>query len=209
MASEASDLYARFGRNVDAGKIIFEEGEEGDQMFIIQAGRVKVSRTIDGKQQILAILEKGDFFGEMAIISRIKRTATVSALEPVKLLAFNREGFLDMINKNAKIALNVIDKLCRRLQRANQQIQHLARKDPKGLIAMNLSFAFQSAEASRGDLFLDRTVDEFSQNLDLTRDQVKAVLAAFAKKGVVSISANTLTLVDGKQLEALSEQFGA
>ena len=209
MPAESSDLYARFGRNVDAGKVIFEEGEEGDQMFIIQGGRVKVSRTIDGKQQILAILEKGDFFGEMAIVSRLKRTATVSALEPVKLLAFNREGFLDMITKNAKIALNVIDKLCRRLQNANLQIQHLARRDPKGLIAMNLSFAFQSAEANRGSLFLDRTVDEFSQNLDLTRDQVKAVLNTFAKNGIVAISANTLALVDGKKLEALAEQLGA
>ena len=74
---------------------------------------------------------------------------------------------------------------------------------------MNLRFAFQSAEASRGSLFLDRTVDEFSQNLDLTREQVKTVLAAFAKNGIVSISANTLNLTDGKKLEALSEQLGA
>jgi DNA-binding transcriptional regulator LsrR (DeoR family) len=74
---------------------------------------------------------------------------------------------------------------------------------------MNLKFAFQSAEANRGSLFLDRTVDEFSQNLELTRDQVKAVLAAFAKNGIVSINANTLALTDGKKLEALSEQLGA
>jgi hypothetical protein len=73
---------------------------------------------------------------------------------------------------------------------------------------MNLKFAFQSAEASRGNLFLDRTVDEFSQNLDLTRDQVKTVLATFAKNGIVSINANTLSLTDGKKLEALSEQLG-
>jgi DNA-binding transcriptional regulator LsrR (DeoR family) len=74
---------------------------------------------------------------------------------------------------------------------------------------MNLKFAFQSAEANRGSLFLDRTVDEFSQNLELTRDQVKAVLATFAKNGIVSINANTLALTDGKKLEALSEQLGA
>jgi len=204
-----SDLFSRFGRNVDAGKIIFQEGEEGDQMFIIQDGSVKVSRNIGGKEQILAILHKGDFFGEMAIVTRVKRSATVTALGSVKLLAFNREGFLNMINKNARIALNMIDKLCRRLQNANLHIQHLARKDPKGLIAMNLKFAFQSAEANRGSLFLDRTVDEFSQNLDLTRDQVKAVLENFAKNGIVAISANTLSLADSKKLEALSEQLGA
>ena len=99
MPGESSDLFSRFGRNVDAGKVIFQEGEEGDQMFVIQKGRVKVSRSIGGKEQILAILEKGDFFGEMAIVARIKRTATVSALEPVRLLAFNREGFLDCLRQ--------------------------------------------------------------------------------------------------------------
>ncbi len=203
-----SDLFSRFGRNVDAGRVIFREGEEGDQMFIIQDGSVKISRNIGGKEQVLAIFDKGDFFGEMAIVNRVKRTATATALEPVKLLAFNREGFLNMINKNAKIALNVIDKLCRRLQNANLYIQHLARKDPRGLIAMNLKFAFQSAEANRGSLLMDRTLDEFSQNLDLTRDQVKAVLEDFAGNGLIAISANTITLNDSKKLNALSEQLG-
>ncbi len=204
-----SNLFSRFGRNVDAGKVIFSEGDEGDQMYIIQDGTVKISRIIGGKEQILAIFGKGDFFGEMAIVNRVKRSAAATALEPVKLLAFNREGFLNMINKNAKIALNMIDKLCRRLQNANLQIQHLARRDRKGLIAMNLNFAFQSAEAGRGCLFLDRTVDEFSQNLDLTRDQVKAVLEEFARAKIISISANTITLSDAEKLHILSEHIGA
>lgn len=204
-----SDIFSRFGRDVSAGKIIFGEGEEGDQMFIIQEGSVKVSRNIGGKEQILAVLAKGDFFGEMAIVTRVRRTATVTALEPVKLLAFNREGFLDMINKNPKIALNVIDKLCRRLQNANLHIQHLARKDPKGLIAMNLRFAFQGAEGGRGALYLDRTLDEFSQNLDLTREQVRTVLDDLVQNGTLSIKSNTITLVDGGKLEQLSEQIGS
>src|SRR3990170_7035206 len=166
-----SDLFSKFGQNVEAGKIIFREGEEGDQMYIIQEGRVKVSRSISGKEQVLAILGKGDFFGEMAIVTRERRTATVTALEPVKLLAFNREGFLNMINKNAKIALNVIDKLCRRLANANLHLRHLARKDIRALIAMNLSFAFQGVGEGEAELPYDRTVADFCQNLDLAMDQ--------------------------------------
>ena len=206
MASE-SDLFSRFGRNVDAGKVIFREGEEGDQMFIIQEGQVKISRNITGKEQILAVLGKGDFFGEMAIVSKIRRTATVTALTPVKLLAFNREGFLNMITKNAKIALNVIDKLCRRLQNANLHIKHLARKDTKALIAMNLRFAFQGAAESGATLLYDRTVDEFSQNLDLTLDQVKSTLESFVRSGLLDIQGNGIHLVDEQRLDALAEQL--
>jgi CRP/FNR family cyclic AMP-dependent transcriptional regulator len=204
-----SDLYTRFGRDVDAGRAVFREGEEGDQMFIIQAGRVKVVRSIAGKEQILAVLGKGDFFGEMALLTKTKRTATVMALEPVRLLAFDREGFLNMINKNPKIALNVIDKLCRRLQHANLHIQHLARKDPKGLIAMNLKFAFQSAGADAagqaGGLLWDRTVDEFSQNLEITQEQVRAALEDLARRGVLEVAGNTITLLDADRLDAIAE----
>lgn len=223
-----SDLFVRFGRDVDAGRAVFREGEEGDQMFIIQAGRVKVARSIAGKEQILAVLGKGDFFGEMALLTKTRRTATVTALEPVRLLAFDREGFLNMINKNPKIALNVIDKLCRRLQNANLHIQHLARKDPRGLIAMNLKFAFQSAGAlagagaagaagvvggaagaaavaGGGSLLYDRTVDEFSQNLEITQDQVRAALDDLARRGVLAIAGNTITLVDATKLDAMVE----
>ena len=206
MAAE-SDLFSRFGRHVDAGRVIFQEGEEGDQMFIIQEGQVKVSRNISGKEQILAILGKGDFFGEMALVTKIKRTATVTALSPVKLLAFNREGFLNMITKNAKIALNVIDKLCRRLQNANLHIKHLARKDAKALIAMNLRFAFQGAAESGAVLLYDRTVDEFSQNLDLTIDQVKSTLDGFVRMGMLEIRSNAIHLVDEQRLDALAEQL--
>jgi CRP/FNR family cyclic AMP-dependent transcriptional regulator len=206
MAAE-SDLFSRFGRDVDAGKVIFKEGEEGDQMFIIQEGQVKVSRNISGKEQILAILGKGDFFGEMAIVSKIRRTATVTVLTPVKLLAFNREGFMNMITKNAKIALNVIDKLCRRLQNANLHIKHLARKDTKALIAMNLRFAFQGAAEAGATLLYDRTVDEFSQNLDLTIEQVKSTLEAFVRAGLLDIQGNSIHLVDEQRLDALAEQL--
>jgi CRP-like cAMP-binding protein len=213
-----SDLFVRFGRDVDAGRAVFREGEEGDQMFIIQTGRVKVARGIAGKEQILAVLGKGDFFGEMALLTKTRRTATVTALEPVRLLAFDREGFLNMINKNPKIALNVIDKLCRRLQNANLHIQHLARKDPRGLIAMNLKFAFQSAGAAAvvgggagaaggpgPALLYDRTVDEFSQNLEITQDQVRTALDDLARRGVLSIAGNTITLLDTTKLDAMVE----
>jgi CRP/FNR family cyclic AMP-dependent transcriptional regulator len=206
MASE-TDLFSRFGRNVDAGKVIFGEGEEGDQMFIIQEGQVKVSRNISGKEQILAILEKGDFFGEMAIVTKVKRTATVTALSAVKLLAFDREGFLNMITKNARIALNVIDKLCRRLQNANLHIKHLARKDIKALIAMNLRFAFQGASERGASLLYDRTVDEFSQNLELTQDQVRSTLDGFVRAGMLEIQGNGIHLLDEQKLDSLAEQL--
>jgi CRP/FNR family cyclic AMP-dependent transcriptional regulator len=201
-----SDLFSRFGQELQAGTVIFREGEEGDQMFIVQGGRVKVSRSIGGKEQLLAVLGKGDFFGEMALVTRERRTATVTTLEPVRLLAFDREGFLGMINKNPKIALNIIDKLCRRLANANQHLRHLARKDARGLIAMNLRLAFQ-ASAGEG-LELERTVGEFAGNLELDPRQVRAVLEELGRDGIVRLAAGSMELADEARLNLISEPLG-
>jgi len=206
MVPVESDLFSRFGRELQAGTVIFKEGEEGDQMFIIQGGRVKVSRPIGGKEQLLAVLGKGDFFGEMALVTRERRTATVTALEAVRLLAFDREGFLNMINKNPKIALNVIDKLCRRLAYANRHLRHLARKDARGLIAMNLRLAFQAAGGGR--LELERTVEEFALNLELDSAQVRGVLEELAQAGIVRLAAGSMELADEARLNLISEPLG-
>ncbi len=153
-----SSLFNKFGRHVPNGQIIFKENEDGEQMYIIQEGSVKISKYIAGKEHILAILNKGDFFGEMAIVSRMKRTATATAVGEVQLLAFNREGFVAMIEKNAKIGLNIIDKLCRRIDSANQQIKMLVKKDIKSLIAMNLYYLCQSSEEYE-NLYYDKVTD--------------------------------------------------
>ena len=205
MVPVESDLFSRFGQQVPAGTVVFKEGEEGDQMFIIQDGRVKVSRAIGGKEQMLAVLGKGDFFGEMALVTRERRTATVAALEAVRLLAFNQEGFLNMINKNPKIALNIMDKLCRRLAYANQHLRHLARKDARGLIAMNLRLGFQEAG---GALDRERTVEDFASKLELDPLQVRGVLEDFARGGIVRLAAEAIELADEAGLNGISEPLG-
>lgn len=206
MVPVESDLYARFGQRAEGGTVIFQEGEEGDQMFIIQEGLVKVSRPVGGKEHVLAVLGKGDFFGEMALVTRERRTATVTALEPVRLLAFNREGFLNMINKNPRIALNIIDKLCRRLAYANQHLRHLARKDARGLIAMNLRLGFQAAGG--GELDLERTAADFADNLELEAGQVRSILEEFARSGILQMEAGRIRLEDQARLNAISEPLG-
>jgi CRP/FNR family cyclic AMP-dependent transcriptional regulator len=206
MVPVESDLYSHFGKQEEAGTVIFQEGEEGDQMFIIQEGRVKVSRPIGGKEQVLAVLGKGDFFGEMALVTRERRTATITALETVRLLAFDREGFLNMINKNPKIALNIIDKLCRRLAYANQHLGHLARRDARGLIAMNLRLGFQAVGG--GEVDVERTVADFSRNLELEEGQVRVILEEFARGGILQMEAGRIRLADEARLNAISQPLG-
>ncbi|MEW5817470.1 MAG: Crp/Fnr family transcriptional regulator [Spirochaetota bacterium] len=202
-------LFKKYGKVVDTGKIIFREGEEGDQMYIIQEGSVRITKRIDEKEHTLAVLGKGDFFGEMALVNRVKRTATATAADTVKYLEFNREGFIGMIEKNAKIALNIIDKLCRRLQQANLQIHHLKKHDEKGLVALNLYYAF--AEAGMENAVLDhiKVTRDISINLDLSPETVFSYLKEFQKHEIVKLEEKNMTLIDSEKLSTLAESENA
>ncbi len=202
-------LFNKYGQEISSGRIIFREGDEGTQMFIIQEGKVRITKQIGGKEHILTVLGKGDFFGEMAIVNLVKRTATATAVGNVKLLAFDRQGFVGMIEKNAKIALNIIDKLCRRLQNANVQIQHLVKRNEKGLVAINLYYAFMEKGMENASLALDRTVDDISVILELPAKKVTDYLEELHKETILSIDANTIRLLDKAALEKLTESVRA
>ena len=198
-------LFEKYGQTTNAGKAIFHEGESGDRMFIIQSGRVRISKMIDDREHELATLEKGDFFGEMAIVSRINRTATATAVNATQLLAFDRQGFTGMIEKNAKIALNVIDKLCRRLENANSQIQLMFQRNQRSLIALNLHSKFRDRPANEQHLPLDKAVEQISLNLETPGKLVSSYLDGFVAAGILSIKGNVIRLIDGRKLSQLAE----
>lgn len=202
--SADTDLFDKFGNSIPAGEIIFREGDEGDKMYIIQKGEVQVLKTINNTEHILAVLIRGDFFGETAIVTRSLRSATVKAATSVELLAFDREGFSSMIEKNAKIALNIIDKLCRRLQNANLQIQHLVKKDEKGLVGLNLLYRFKAAGGEEAQLPYEKTVKDISLNLEILPEGVEGVISGLADEGILSIIGDEIGLSDMGRLSEIS-----
>ena len=201
----AINLYDKYGMVVDSGKEIFRENEVGNVMFIIQEGSVRITKTIDGKPHILSVLGKGDFFGEMAIVTRVKRTATATAAGTVRLLSFDREGFLSMIAKNGRIALNIIDKLCRRLQAANAQIQHLVKRSENGMIGLNLYYAFAENGMEQARLDVHKISRDMSINLAISQENIIIFIKQLEKTGSVALDGNVLILKDRAWITSISE----
>jgi CRP/FNR family cyclic AMP-dependent transcriptional regulator len=113
----------RYPRNTT----IVEEGLAGDYMYVIREGRVKVTKlSEDGREKILEFLEAGDFVGEMALLERAPRSASVKTLAPVRLLALSRTDFLATLRRNPDLALAVIEVLCGRLRTQNDQASALS-----------------------------------------------------------------------------------
>src|SRR5258708_20446196 len=97
-----NEIFQKYGRDYAAGEKIFAEGEVGAEMFIIQTGKVRISKKSKDGEKTLVILEEGDFFGEMAVIDKGPRSATATATEETKCIVLNEELFDQQIQNNAR-----------------------------------------------------------------------------------------------------------
>jgi len=107
--------------------VIFEDGSLGDYMYLIQEGQVKITKmSEDGREKILEILGPGDFTGEMALLDREPRSASVKTTTACVLLALSRQDFLGLLKQNHELTLELIRELARRLREADEQIRGLS-----------------------------------------------------------------------------------
>jgi CRP-like cAMP-binding protein len=117
--------FAKFLTHFQKGHVLFHEGEEGDEMFIIQSGRVAIKKKVKEQETVLATLEKGDFFGEMAILERMPRSASAELVEDGDLIVISGETFGDMIKANPEVAVRMLRKYSIRLRETNKQLENV------------------------------------------------------------------------------------
>jgi CRP/FNR family cyclic AMP-dependent transcriptional regulator len=109
-------------REYQKGDRIIQEGDLGGEMFIIKSGSVDVIKKDGKKEFFLATLERGDFFGEMAMLENVSRTATVIARETTQLIALNIGSFLIKIKKDPSFAFNMMQKMSNRIRILNEKL---------------------------------------------------------------------------------------
>jgi CRP-like cAMP-binding protein len=104
--------------HLEAGEFVFRAGEKGESMYIIQEGEVEILLETGGQEQRLALLSEGDFFGEMAVLEELPRTASARTLTPCTLLRIDRATFDQLIRQDPEIAVRLLRKLSHRLRLA-------------------------------------------------------------------------------------------
>ena len=111
-------------RDVGTGTPLFRTGDEGDAMYLIENGRVRICVTDEDKKEIvLAELARGDFFGEMAIIDGKKRSADAVIAEDARLAVLSRDNFLHFIQSNPMVALEMLSATFSRLRTTDRMLQ--------------------------------------------------------------------------------------
>ncbi|MCP4130062.1 MAG: Crp/Fnr family transcriptional regulator [bacterium] len=125
-----SKLFKYFGTTAQKGDYLFKEGEEADYLYLIHKGRVKISRMISNNvEEIIKVLEEGEFVGEMAVIDSLPRSADAIALEECQLIRMDKLSFDASIRENHQFAVTFIQFLSQRLRNTNEGVTSLTIKN--------------------------------------------------------------------------------
>jgi len=135
-------------RIVEAGEVVFNEGEKGERMYVLLEGSIELKVKVDRGEAVIKVVDTpNDFFGEMALIDGRPRSATAVAAVKSKLLAVDGPTFEAMIVTNGKFALKIIKVLSQRLRSTNEHVEDLIETGPKERITRGMSdFAARHGE---------------------------------------------------------------
>jgi CRP/FNR family cyclic AMP-dependent transcriptional regulator len=211
----AAALFERFGVTFPAGTILFKEGEPGKEMYVIQTGRVQLTRTVRGREKHLATLPAGEFFGEMSIINKQPRSATATAIEESHCLVLDARTFEAMIRGNAEIAIRMIKKLAARIAQANSQVEALLVQDLNHRIVHQLRALADAGGQSDGPgVRVDISVEDLAELIAASPRDVREGLERLEKAMLVKKEPGSISIAEvgklGEFLEFLDmkERFG-
>ena len=190
---------------ISKGGILFKEGDEGEHVYVIVNGKLKLGTSSgDGRENLLSILGPGEMFGELSLFDPGPRTSTATAVTDAKLLSLSHEKLIPWLKGNPEVSLHLLARLAQRLRRTNEAVGDLVFSDVPGRVAkalMDLGARF--GKQSDEGLFVhhDLTQEELAQLVGASRETVNKALADFAGRGWLKLDGRAVLITDVERLE--------
>jgi CRP/FNR family cyclic AMP-dependent transcriptional regulator len=187
------------------GDVLFSEGDEGDRLYIVTEGKVKLGRSsVDGRENLLAILGPGQMFGELSLFDPGPRSATVTAVTDCTMQSLSHEELGSWLDGRPEVARGLLSQLAGRLRRANDVVADLVFSDVPGRVAkalLDLSSRFGRIADDGVHVHHDLTQEELAQLVGASRETVNKALADFASRGWLRLEARSVVLLDVDRLK--------
>jgi len=204
--SERQSLVASMVKvELNRGEVLFDEGENGDRLYIIEEGKIKLgSSSGDGRENLLAILGPGEMFGELSLFDPGPRSLSASAVSDSVLYELEHTALVRVIEERPVVAKHLLTALARRLRRTNEALADLVFSDVPGRVAkalLDLSTRFGERVDEGIRVAHDLTQEELAQLVGASRETVNKALADFAGRGWVRREGRAVVLLDLDRLE--------
>ena len=203
-----NDVQALIGQfeilEAPAGTVLFREGEPGEHLYVVLAGKVKLGRhALDGREILVAVMGPADEFGELSLFDPGPRTATATVLTDARLASLPKQALQDWVQTRPQIALRLLWVLARRLRRADTMLANLIFVDVPGRVAKQLlELARRFGHADPDGLRVDHglTQLELAQLVGASRETVNKSLAEFTARGWLRLEGKTIVILDQQRL---------
>ena len=183
--------------------MIFSECQSGADMFIIQEGQVKISKVVDGNEVVLALLKKGDMFGEMALLENKPRSASAIAHEDCRLMTVNRQNFDQMVATQPQLIARLTTMLADRLWSMHRQLANTQLREPLYKLIDMLALQVEKAKitlAPNIQYQTDLTPYDLANMCGIPKDQQATCLYQFTVDPHVKLVQNKIMVPDCLEL---------
>jgi CRP-like cAMP-binding protein len=187
--------------HVPKGTTIFRQGDPGNEMFVVAEGAVRLTLGANGSEREIAVFRKGEFFGELSLLTGAARSASAEAVEDSVLLTIGRDAFAMMVQDDIDIVFRMMHIQAERLSRTNRPIEELTRQVGRIRILAEGLRRFLCANQSAVAVDLD----ELSARLQIGKAEVVDTVAAAARGGGGTLAGDRWHIAVPQHAEALSE----
>ncbi|MDD5724074.1 MAG: Crp/Fnr family transcriptional regulator [Syntrophales bacterium] len=194
-------------RSLKKGEALFRKGDEGTSLYIVRSGSVKIVFPSEmGDEVAAAVLSEGDFFGEMALLDGMPRSADVVALEPSELLALNQKDFLAFLKGNEGAILSIFSYLSMQLRRTDKLLEdshflNISTRFARRLVELAHKYGRRREAGKAVEIDLRLTQKDLASIVGTTRESINKELRVLREKGLVDTEGDTLQILDLERLE--------
>lgn len=167
-------------RRYRRGDLVFCQGDDAAELFVVQTGQIAIAtRSVDGRESVVAVLEAGALFGEMPLFDSETRSADARALKSSEILAVSYEDVRRMLEGRPELLWSVVRLLVRRLRAADEAISDAVFLDVAGRTAKRML----ELAAGEDEFELPLTQEELAGMVGASRERVNKAIATFARLG--------------------------
>ena len=186
-------------RILNRGDVLFTEGDEPNELFVVVSGRIAIAnRSIDGRESVLALMERGDLFGEMPLFDGLSRSAEARALEPSEVIAIPYAPLRELYESRPALLWKVVGPAGRRAS-ATPTRRWPTRSSSTSPAAR--PSACSSCPATRDEFSLPVTQEELAGMVGASRERVNKAIASFIRLGWIEQSDRRYRITNREQLE--------
>ncbi|MDO5672964.1 MAG: Crp/Fnr family transcriptional regulator [Actinomycetaceae bacterium] len=185
-------------------EILFTEGDDGDRLFVVTEGKVKLGHaSSDGRENLLAVLGPGEMLGELTLFDPGPRSGTATAIAPTTLVWLAHSDLMVFLETRPSMAKHFLRALAMRLRKTNTTLADLVFSDVPGRVAkalLDLAERFGSKTPDGIHVPHDLTQEELAQLVGASRETVNKSLAEFVSRGWIRLEGRAVTLIDIERL---------